>query len=207
MAHQAGVIKVAPLLDSNQVRNLRRQEDAGIAARGHTGWDRFAGCDEIIERHRSRLPVWVVCHPWHLKLTREAANPCQPFCRIAELSGSAKHRRALTIIRVVPLCAGSNASIRHDSRVAGIAAHGAQLNLALSPDDPTRERNHAVAADRHPEPIVELPVVPSTALKNTGAYEVGALNTSSPALIQSSRVFSFEPSKAISGSCRRSHSV
>ena len=52
LAHQAGVVEIAALLDADQVGDLRRQEHAGVAARGDAGWNRFAGGDQFIETHR-----------------------------------------------------------------------------------------------------------------------------------------------------------
>ena len=150
MTYQAGVVKIATLPDSDQVGNPGRHEHAGIAARGHARRNRLADGDQLVERHCPRPLVGVIRQPWHFKLASETADPFKHLGRAAGLRGAAEHPGSLAIARIVSLRSGNDRAVRHDARVAGIAAHRAQFDLPFPADYPARERNCAVLCDRMP---------------------------------------------------------
>ena len=138
------------------------------------------------------------------------ANVLKPGQQLSGRSGAsdlAKHHSPLPIPGVVALRPRNHGTVRQYPCVAGIAAHRPEFNLSLTTNHPPGEWNCAIVRDGHPQSLKE-PGVPQTfALKNTGAYETGALNTRLPASIQSWRVFKASGLNAICGSWRSSHCI
>ena len=123
MANQPGVIEEAPLANANQIRNLRRQQNAGICARRHSGRNGFACAYQLIEAHRACESIKVIGQPGQLELSCESVDLFEHLFAADHLGRGLQKQGALVIIGIVSLPARHDRPILEDARVAGGAAH------------------------------------------------------------------------------------
>ena len=78
MTHQARMVEKSAFAHADQIRDLRRQQHAGVRSRRHSGRNRFAGGDELLEVHRPRQAIDVIRNPGRLELPCEISNLVRP---------------------------------------------------------------------------------------------------------------------------------
>src|SRR5215204_1551508 len=135
MPHQPGVIEVQPLLDSNQVRDLRRITQARALPDRHTWRVRLIRGQDLLERQRRRVTVCWLPDPRRAVLAPQcdtlSGENILPASSSLERSPRASGKEEA--LSEITLRAFHHRPVGHDARVALRAREIADLDHPFLP--------------------------------------------------------------------------